>query len=269
MNKYFNKHTTVLITGASSGIGKHLAKLLIENYGATVFGSGRNEEKLNNTALELGENFIPLKFDASQKSEWERIYNYFNDAGLKLNSVINCAGVLPTFSKFSKEYLEENEKAIYINYFSILYSSAYMMPLLERAENPVLINVSSSSALCPFAGISIYCSTKSAITSFSQALSCESDKVRVVTVMPGFTKTDVMRSQTATKKELGLIDKVSKSPEKVAQIIIRKTIKGKRRIITGFDAKFMNFLYKFFPQSAPRFLTWFIRKTKMKVFENV
>ncbi len=269
MNKYFNKHTIVLITGASSGIGKELAKLLITKYGATVFGSGRNEEKLNKARDELGENFVPLKFDAGEKSEWERIYNYFKDNGLKLGCLINCAGVLPAFSKFNKTHFEVNEKAIYTNYFSVVYSSYYMMPLLEEVDKPLLINVSSSSALCPFAGISLYSSTKSAVRSFSETLSCENKKIRVVTVMPGFTKTDVMRDQTATKKEQKLIDLMSKSAPSVARIIIRKASRGRRRIITGFDAKFMNFIYKVSPSTAPRFLSWFMRKTKMTVFKNI
>ncbi|MBR6737022.1 MAG: SDR family NAD(P)-dependent oxidoreductase [Clostridia bacterium] len=268
MNKYFNKHTTVLITGASSGIGKELSTLLIKEYGATVFGSGRNIEKLNLVKEALGESFICLPFDAGSLSEWERVYNYFYENGLKLNCVINCAGVLPAFSKFNKNYYEENKSVLEINLNSVIYSASTMLPLLNESENPIMINVSSSSALCPFAGVSLYTATKSAVTAFSESLSCENDKVKVVTVMPGFTKTNVMRSQTATEKEMGLIDKISNNAEKVAKIIIKKSPK-KRRIIIGADAHFMNFLYKFFPSSAPRFLTWFIKKTKMKIFEKI
>ena len=87
--------------------------------------------------------------------------------------------------------------------------------------------------------------------------------------MPGFTKTNVMRSQNATQKEMGIIDKISAPANKVAKKIISKASKGKKRVIIGFDAHLMNFMYKFFPRTAPRLIGWFLRKTKMKIFEEI
>ena len=132
-----------------------------------------------------------------------------------------------------------------------------------------MINVSSSASLCPFAGISLYSSTKAAVTRFSECIAFENKNVNVVTVMPGFTKTEVMRNQSINEKEKGLIDKISANPIKVAKKILRKASKGKKRVITGFDAHLMNFLYKFFPTLAPRLIGWFLRKSKMKVFEKI
>lgn len=268
MNKYYNEHSTILVTGASSGIGKNLSKLLVEKYGAKVIGVARSEEKLNSVKELLGDNFTPIIADVSNEEDWITLASYVLDNNLSLTGVINCAGVLPEFSAFNGEYFDKNENVIKTNYYSVLYSAKHFLPILEKAEKPIMINVSSSSSLCPFAGITLYSSSKAGVERFSECLSAENKKVRVVTVMPGFTKTDVLRSQSATEKEKGLIDKISANPIKVAKKILRRS-RRKKRIITGFDAHLMNFMFKFFPRTAPRLIGWFLRKTKMEIFNKI
>ncbi|MBO7214404.1 MAG: SDR family NAD(P)-dependent oxidoreductase, partial [Clostridia bacterium] len=107
MNKYFNEQSTILLTGASSGIGKCLAEILVTKYNSTVLGVGRSEEKLNMVKTLLGDKFIPITADISLESEWERLYNLVTDNGYKLSGIINCAGVLPKFSSFNSEYYTE------------------------------------------------------------------------------------------------------------------------------------------------------------------
>ncbi len=269
MNKYFNEQSTILLTGASSGIGKNLASILIKKYGAKVIGVARNENKLQAVKDELKDNFSYLSLDVSKEESWQTIYNYITENSINLTGIINSAGVLPEFSSFNGEYFDLNKSVIDINYLSVIYSAKYLLPVIKKQNFPTMINISSSASLCPFAGISLYSSTKAAVTRFSECLSFENKKVNIVTVMPGFTKSEVMRSQNATEKEKGLIDKISASPIKVAKKILRKASKGKKRVITGFDAHLMNFLYKFFPRTAPRLIGWFLRKTKMKVFEKI
>ena len=269
MNKYFNEHTTVIVTGASSGIGKEITKILIAKYGAKVIGIGRNEDKLESVKKYLGDNFTPYKMDVSVKEDWELLSSYLQDKKINPSALINCAGVLPKFSKFNKSTSQTARSVIETNFFSIVYSSEIFIPLLSKAEYPMIINVLSSSALCPFAGVSLYSSSKSAGVRFSECLGFENKKIKVVTVMPGFTKTDVMRNQNTTSKEMGIIDKISAPADRVAKKIIKRASKGKKRIIIGFDAHLMNLLYKFFPRIAPRLIGWFLRKTKMKLFEDI
>lgn len=269
MNKYFNEHTTIILTGASSGIGKCLAEILTANYNAKVIGIGRNEEKLSSVKTMLGNNFTPYKMDVSIKAEWERLSSFLQSEKITPNALINCAGVLPKFSKFNKGVSTDAKAVMDTNFFSIVYSSEIFIPLLKKAKNPIIINVLSSSALCPFAGVSLYSSSKSAGVRFSECLGFENKDILVSTVMPGFTKTDVMRNQNATDKERGVIDKISAPADRVAKKIIKRASKGKKRIIIGFDAHLMNLLYKFFPRTAPRLIGWFLRKTKMKLFEEI
>lgn len=269
MNKFFNEQVTVVITGASSGIGKSISELLIKQYGVKVVGIGRNEQKLLSLKEDFKDKFIPYKMDVSIKENWAFLDNFLTENNIKPSVIINCAGVLPKFSKFDKDLANTAENVFKINFFSIVYSAETFLERLKTTQNSMIINVLSSSALCPFKGTSIYCASKSAGERFSECLAFENKKVKIVTVMPGFTKTNVMRSQNASDEELKIIDKFSKSPEKVAKIIIKKASRGKKRIITGFDAHLMNFMFKFFPNTAPRLIGWFLKKTKMKLFEDI
>ncbi len=269
MNKYFNEHSTVLLTGASSGIGKELAKILITKHNCKIIGVARNYEKLLFVKNELGDNFTPYPADVSFKEDWLKLNEFLLSENIKITALINCAGVLPKFSKFNANVHIEAEKVINTNFLSIVNSCGIFMPYLNEVDNPIIINVLSSSALCPFSGVSLYSATKSAGVRFSECLGFENKKIKVVTVMPGFTKTDVMRSQNANEKERGIIDKISAPADKVANKIIKRASKGKKRVIIGFDAHLMNFLYKFFPRTAPRLIGWFLKKTKMKLFEEI
>ena len=271
MNKFDFNNKTVIITGASSGIGKELATILINDYNATVLAIARDEQKLNLVKNSFGsksDNFKVYPFDVSLVDNWKSFYNTLILNSITIDVLINCAGVLPKFNRFENVTVKDFEKIIYINFLSAVYSVSMLLPLLEK-NSGVIINVSSSSALCPFAGISAYASSKSALERFSYCLSYEVKNVSVTTVLPGFTKTDVMRSQTSTEKESGVIGRLSANPTKVANKILRKASKRRKRVITGIYAHIMNFLFKFFPSSAPRFNTWFLKKSGYTTFKDI
>ena len=187
----------------------------------------------------------------------------------KPSVLINCAGVLPTFDKFENVTIEDFKNVIDINFTSAVYSIKTLLPLLNESENGVIINIASSSALCPFAGVTSYTASKAALERFSLALAVEQTNLSVTTVLPGFTKTDVLRSQTATEKESGLIGRISASSDKVASKILRKASRRKLRVITGLDARFMDFLFKTFPAKAPKILTWFLKKSNFSTFKKI
>ena len=261
---------TVIITGASSGIGKSLAQILITKYNAKVLAVARNQEKLNAVKAEfnnLSNLYETYSFDVGSYENWQNFKSSLDSNGVKIDCLINCAGVLPPFNKFENVTVSDFEKVVNINYLSCVYSCSLF--LKDISSGGVIINVSSSSALCGFAGVSAYSSSKVALERFSECLAVESKKVSVTTVMPGFTKTDVLRSQSQTEKERNLIDKISAPVNKVAKTIIKKASKRRSRVITGLDAHFMNFIYKFSPRTAPKFLTWFLKKSNFTTFKDI
>lgn len=257
---------TVVVTGASSGIGLELAKRLIESYNAKVIGIGRNVEKLNNAKTMLGENFTPFSCDVSNLSEWERMAEFIKENDYKPNILINNAGVMLPFLKTADCKKEDYLSVINTNFASVYYSLSTVVPLLTGDKG--LVNVSSSSALCPVVGQSAYVVSKSATKAFTEVLQTEADYY-VGLIMPGFCKTDIMRSIDRSEKENNLINKISISSSKCAKIILNAVDKKRRRKIIGADAKFMHLLYVLFPRSAGKIIAKILKKSGLNMFASI
>ncbi|MBO7318884.1 MAG: SDR family NAD(P)-dependent oxidoreductase, partial [Clostridia bacterium] len=76
MNKCWFDYKTVILSGASSGIGKGIAERLIKDHGCKVVGIARNEQRLQNFKAELGDkgdNFTYYTFDVSQEDKWHEL----------------------------------------------------------------------------------------------------------------------------------------------------------------------------------------------------
>ena len=267
MKKSLN-NKTLIITGASSGIGYDIVKYILNKYNAKIIGVARNFENLLKVKKEFGERFVPISLDVSKIEDFEKLVDFIKENNYEIYGVINCAGVLPKFSLFSSTPREEFFNVLKIKFNSIVYSAEKLLPFL-RETNGFMVNVTSSSALCPFAGVSAYSTSKVAAERFSTILSYEEKLVRITTVMPGFTKTNIMRNQNANEKEKKLIDKMSSRSDKVAKIIVKKSLKGKRRVIVGFDAHMTTILYKLFPVSAPKIIGFFLKNSGIKMFKEI
>ena len=267
--RYKLNNKTVILTGASSGIGKEIAFKLICDYSCTVIAIARNEERLLNVKSELGDHgdkYIVRPFDASIKENWENLALDLEKTDTPAHILINCAGVLP---KFKAGQTSDEIKSIFeINFFSQVYACEALMPILKKNGDGAIINFSSSSALCPFGGVSAYTASKAALERYTAALAVE-NKMLVSCVLPGFIKTDIMKNQGASDKDSRLFNKISADPKMAVRKILRRVRRGKSRIIVGADAHLMNFMFKFFPKRAPRLITWFLRKTGLEIFKEI
>ncbi len=267
MNKKLLHFKTFIVTGASSGIGYEIAKYLLLNFNANVIGISKTEDKIKSVFSEFRDRFTPLALDVSKKEAWEFLAEYITKNNLPVFAIVNSAGVLPKFSAFENLSEDEFFNTFSINFNSIYYSAKYVLPFV-RQNKGLMINVTSSAVLCPFSKVSAYSVSKVASERLSTIISLEEKSALISTVMPGFTKTSIMRNQTASEKELRLIDKVSSPSQKVAKKIIKKAIKGKRRIIIGSDAHMMNLLYKLMPNKAPKIINFFLRASKIEMFKD-
>lgn len=261
----------VLISGASSGIGRELTKILIKTYNCNVVGIGRNEKAMLELQEELGDlakNFSYKLFDVSIKENWKKLSEEFSNSNFQLDVLINNAGMLPKFDKFGKYDLESFEKIINVNYFSSVYSIHYFLNNIKKSSTPAIINVSSSAALCPLAGTSSYSSSKSALKAFTECLIEDYRKdIYIAYVCPGFTKTNIFRDQGVKTEKL--IDLVSSSCEKNTKKIVKKIVKKRKRIVVGFDAKLMDTFYRHFPRTFSHTCSKVLKKSKIKLYENV
>ena len=237
-------YSTVILTGASSGIGKDLAIRLVKEHGCNVIGIARNVERLEGVKNELGalgHKCSYYSMDVSNKECWENLKSELTEKGIKADILINNAGVLPKFDSFLHYTTEEIEKAMKINFYSAVYSMEVMMPYIMESERAGIINIASSAALCSLAGTSVYSASKAALKSFTDSIREEvRGKCYIGLFCPGFTKTSILREQgEVASGAQKVMDFISTDCDKMVDMIIKGMWQKKSNRVLGADAKMM------------------------------
>lgn len=275
MIKCWFDYKTVVVTGASSGIGKGLVKRLIKDHRCTVIGVARNEKKIKALIEELGDDarlFTYSLFDVSERENWENFAKDLIEKDVRIDVLINNAGVLPKFNKFANYTMEDIESAMQINFYSCVYSMRCMLPLILQSPCGAIINVASSAALCSLAGTSIYSASKAALKSFTDSVREEyRKKCYIGLVCPGFTKTDIFHNQS--KGDTGVkekaLDIVSTNCERMVDDIIRGMWKKKDNMVFGIDARLMSIGNKTMGVKVSMISSKVLEKAKLDMFRDV
>ena len=271
--KNWLKDKWIIISGASSGIGRELSKIFINKYGAKVLGIGRNEEKMLSLKTELGEhanNFDYALFDVSKREEWQSFKEQLLARKISPQLLINNAGAFPAFQTALNTPPETFERITQTNYFSIVYAVNEIAPLLLGTDKhkPAIVNIASSAALCTVAGTASYSASKAAVKAYTEAFAMEEkNKKYVGLICPGTTATDLFNGDENTKNSA--LNLVAMPASKMAQKIAKKIIKKKRRAVVGWDAKLMNFTAKVMPVKGLFLIRNVMKASKSKVFTEV
>lgn len=267
---------TVVVTGASGGMGAGIAATLIKKHGCTVIGVARSESKMLNFIDELGEDYAKQfsykLFDVSIKENWEEFAEELKANGTKVDVLINNAGILPKFKRFDRYSYEEIERAMNINFFSCVYSVKTMMPLLLESSSPAIINIDSSAALMTLAGTSMYSASKAALKGFTEALRVEfQGKMYVGLVCPGFTKTDIFRGQGEDAKGSGqkAMDMISTDCDKMVKMIMFGIEHKQAMQVHGFDAHAMSIFNRALPVYGSKLFSAVMRMANIDIFKEV
>ncbi len=269
MKNWLNNQT-VILTGASGGIGKELCLLLVRKYGANVIGIGRSEEKMRALQAKLGDAFSYRLFDVGNQENWQRFKTELMEDGVKPALLINNAGAFPSFLPVEKTPVETYENLMKTNFHATVYAVKEISPLLEANGKylPGIVNVASSASLCSIVGTSAYTATKCALKGFTEVLQLdEKGKKYIGAVYPGTTATELFRNDENTKNSA--LDKIAMPAQKMAKKIAKRILKRKRRSVVGWDAKLMNFTAKIMPVKGPALIRWVMKKSKSKVFKEV
>lgn len=245
MTKCWFDYKTVIVTGASSGIGKLLTEKLIKDYGCYVIGIARTESKLTSLKEELGcfsHKFDYRAFDVSDKDKWAELAEEFEKKNIQIDVLVNNAGILPKFDRFENYSLEEIDNAMQINFYSAVYSMKALMPHILKSDCAAIINVASSAALCSLAGTSVYSASKAALKSFTDAVREETrGRCYIGLICPGFTKTDIFRNQSeSSSKSQKAMDMVSTDCDRMVRLIVNSMLKKKKDSVFGIDAHLMD-----------------------------
>ena len=272
MHNWLNGQT-VILTGASGGIGRELTKILIKKYGARVIGIGRDENKMRSLQKELenaADCFSYRLFDVADKNAWAAFAQELKNDGKNVRLLVNNAGFFPAFMRVNSMDVETFEKVISINYLATVYAVNAISPLLsgDKKDQGAIVNISSSAALCTVVGTSAYSASKAALKGYTEALSLEEQGKRYVGIVyPGTTATDLFRDDENAQNSA--LDLVAMPAEKMAKKIAKRILKKRRRSIVGWDAKLMNFTAKWMPVWGLRIICKVMKVSKSKVFSKV
>lgn len=274
MNKCWFDYKTVILSGASSGIGKGIAERLIKDHGCKVIGIARNEQRLIDFKQELGDkgnNFTYYTFDVSQQEKWQELAETLEKENIQPDILINNAGILPKFDKFVNYSTDEIRKAMEINFYSCIYSMQALMPVILRSDCAAIVNVASSAALCSLAGTSVYSASKAALKGFTEAVREEHrDSCYIALICPGFTKTDIFRNQTkSSDKAQKAMDLISTDCDKMVDYIIRGMWKKREKMVLGMDAHFMDKGYKLLGTACSKVSSKVMKISGLDMFRSI
>ena len=204
------KNKKAIITGGSRGLGKATA-IAFGKLGIDVAITGRNEEKLQETVVELkdlGVNAFYEIFDVGNYEEVQvGIKNIISNLG-SVDILVNNAGIA-AFGSFTEMEVSVWEKIIQTNVLGMYYVTKEVLPYLIDKNEGDIINVASTAGLNGNANVSAYCASKFAVIGLSESLMKEVRKnnIRVNTLTPSTIASDMAL-------ELGITDG---NPEKVLQ----------------------------------------------------
>lgn len=273
MSKWID-NKTVIITGASAGIGKGVTETLIKKHNCKVIGIARSQEKTEKFVEELGEyakNFSYRLFDVSVKENWFEFAEYLKENDIHPDVLINNAGILPKFNKTQNYSIEDIERVMNINFYSAVYSIKALLPMILESSTPAIINVASSAALMALAGTSTYSASKAALKSFTESLREDlRGKCYVSVICPGFTKTDIFRNQDSnTAKGEKMINAISTDCDKMVKMICNGIANKSELMIFGFDATFMKIFGRITPVQGGRLFSAVMKMSKLPLFDAV
>ena len=260
----------VLVTGASSGIGKAIYNMLVKN-GWSVYGTSRKIKSGSIVDLNGGK-MIKLDIKDAQSIK-DAVSLIKKDTG-KLDALVNNAGYGIAGAVEDTSY-EEMKGQFETNFFGTIQMTNESLPLLRESKGTI-INISSVAGVLSIPFQSMYSASKAATEAASEALRMElkSDGVKVCLVEPGDTKTgftdsrimvESAKNSRYSKKLNESVEKMEKderngvSPDNVAKLVYKMLNKKNppvRRAV-GFSYQFLVFLKRLLPD---KLVLWLLGK---------
>jgi len=202
----------VLITGASSGIGRACATLFAK-YNPKLILVARRIKELEALRCELKDKYPDLEIyleslDVTQKNHVDNFFRTLPESFRNVDILINNAGCALGLGHTVNASIDDLENMININIKGFLYIVKQVLQFMHSKQSGHIINIGSIAGEFPYANGSVYCATKAAIHTFSRALreECVEYGIKVSEVMPGAVNTEF--SKVRFKGDIDRADKV-------------------------------------------------------------
>ena len=241
-----------LITGATSGIGYEMAKILAGK-GVNLVLVSRNEERLCQVARELNEvsDIIIMPVDLSVTGSATILFNECDRLGLTVDILVNNAG-FGIFGESLNHDPRNVESMLTLNITTLTTLSNLFGRKMKARRKGFILNVASTAAYLPIPYFSAYSSSKSYVRHFSQALHEEMKmhNVTVTCLLPGPTHTNFFNVAFKDYQDDFLKWQYIMSADKVARQGLTGLFKGRREVIPGMVNKFVSFFAGMIPTAA-------------------
>jgi short-subunit dehydrogenase len=195
MSISFFAECTVLITGASAGIGREFARQLAPTVNTMILVARRNDRlealelelKIVNPRLEV----FCRQLDLRDRAALERFCNWLDESGLTVDLLVNNAGVGDRGAFIDSEW-ERIHAMLQVNIETLTYLTYRVLSSMRKSGCGAILNVSSVASLVPVPHLAVYAATKAYVTSFSEALRAElrNANISVTTLCPGPVPTE-------------------------------------------------------------------------------
>lgn len=241
--------TTALITGATSGIGLELAKIMAKD-GINLVLVARSTDILNSIKLDIeSQHNVSVQVITSDLSKPKAAQSVFSETTQPIDYLVNNAG-FGDFELFKDADLAKQTEMIQLNITALTeLSHLFVQGMVER-KNGRILNIASTAAFQPGPWMSVYYATKAYVLSFSEAISYElrNSGVTVTALCPGATETGFQDAADAENSKLFSGRKLP-TAEEVAEYGYKMMLKGKRTKIHGFMNKTMAASVRFTPRN--------------------
>ena len=247
------KNKTVIITGASSGIGLATAKAFAQ-LGAQVVLAARNYDKIKNIEQEMqaaGQQALAVKTDVSKEEDCKNLINQTVSRFGKIDILVNNAGISMR-ALFKDLQLEVLKKLMDVNFWGTVYCTKYALPYLLKTQGSV-VGVSSIAGFVGLPARTGYSASKFAMHGFLNTLRIETlkDGLHVMIIAPGFTASNIRKTALVAdgtaQGETPRNEEKMMSAEEVAAHLIKGIKKRKRIVVLTTQGKLTVWLNKFFP----------------------
>ena len=184
---------TILITGATSGIGLATAKKFANEKNQLIL-CGRRQHKLDEISNEISKitNVLTLRFDVSDKKEVNKVLENLPKEFSSIDVLINNAGNAHGLDTIQEGSLDDWDNMIDSNVKGLLYVSRVVIPKMIENQNGHIINIGSLAGREVYEKGNIYCATKHAVNAISKAMRIDLNKtgIKVSEINPGLVETD-------------------------------------------------------------------------------
>jgi len=259
-----NNKRVVVITGAGSGIGRELA-IQCAKLGDNVVLLDRSEKNLEaSMALVENESGAGLSYavDVTEFAELKHIAEKVKKHWGGVDVLINNAGV-SLIDSVEHQSIEDFHWLMNINFWGVVYGTKAFLPLIKQSSEGHIVNVSSLFGLLSLPLQSAYNASKFAVRGFTESLKMEmaGSNVKVHCVHPGGIKTNItnnakVSSEAVSHEQVQAIfeAQAKTTAEDAARIILQGMKANKRRILIGRDAKILDRIVRWFPNTYERIL---------------